>query len=217
MVGADLAGIELRMLAHYLARYDQGRYADILLNGDIHQTNADKIGISRRLVKTVTYAFLYGAGDQKIGLSYDNTLSSSAAKAKGKEIRNAYIEAIPGLDDLLAAIRKASERGFVKAIDGRKVLVDSPHKALNFCLQSSAGVVAKRWLLINQQTINETKLCCSQLAFVHDELQFECEPKHAEDLSTSLVYSAAAAGEYYKLRIPIAAEAKIGNNWAEVH
>ena len=47
MVGADLAGIELRMLAHYLARYDEGRYADVLLNGDIHQENADKIGISR--------------------------------------------------------------------------------------------------------------------------------------------------------------------------
>ena len=217
MVGADLSGIELRMLSHYLARYDSGRYADILLNGDIHQVNADKIGISRRLVKTVTYAFLYGAGDIKIGLSYDSSLSSAAAKSKGKEIRDAYIEAIPGLDDLLAAIRKASERGFVKAIDGRKVLVDSPHKALNFCLQSSAGVVAKRWLLINQQTINETKLCCSQLAFVHDELQFECAPEHAKDLSTSLVYSAAAAGEYYKLRIPIAAEAKQGTNWSEVH
>ena len=66
MVGADLSGIELRMLAHYLARFDGGRYADILLNGDIHQVNADKIGISRK-VKTVTYAFLYGAGDEKIG------------------------------------------------------------------------------------------------------------------------------------------------------
>ena len=50
MVGADLSGIELRMLAHYLARYDKGRYADILVNGDIHQTNADKIGISRKQV-----------------------------------------------------------------------------------------------------------------------------------------------------------------------
>ena len=97
MVGADLSGIELRMLAHYLARYDGGRYADILLNGDIHQTNADKIGISRKLVKTVTYAFLYGAGDEKIGHSYDKQLSSSKAKKKGKEIRAAYIEAIEGL------------------------------------------------------------------------------------------------------------------------
>jgi DNA polymerase I-like protein with 3'-5' exonuclease and polymerase domains len=217
MVGADLAGIELRMLAHYLARYDGGRYADILLNGDIHQVNADKIGISRKLVKTVTYAFLYGAGDIKIGLSYDSSLSSSRAKSKGKEIRSAYVEAIPGLDSLLTAVKAAGDRGYVKAIDGRRIPLDSPHKSLNFLLQGSAGVLAKRWLLLNQQTVNETKLCCSQLAFVHDELQFECDPKHAKDLSTSLVYSAAAAGEYYKLRIPIAAEAKIGDNWAEVH
>ena len=218
MVGADLAGIELRMLSHYLARYDGGRYADILLNGDIHQVNADKIGMTRKLVKNVTYAFLYGAGDEKIGLTYDKQLSSAKAKAKGKEIKESYIDAIPGLSDLLAAVKSASAyRGFIKGIDGRKILVDSPHKALNYLLQCSAGVIAKRWLVLNQETINETQLCCSQLAFVHDELQFECDPKHAKDLSTSLVYSAAAAGEYYNLRIPIAAEAKSGNNWAEVH
>ena len=79
MVGADLAGIELRMLAHYLARYDGGRYAKILTTGDIHQTNADKIGITRSQVKTVTYAFLYGAGDTKIGHSYDKQLSDDNA------------------------------------------------------------------------------------------------------------------------------------------
>ena len=217
MVGADLSGIELRMLAHYLARYDGGRYADILLNGDIHQVNADAIGISRRQVKTVTYAFLYGAGDQKIGLSYDSSLNDTRAKSKGKEIRAAYVEAIPGLDSLLSAIKAAGDRGYVKAIDGRRIPLDSSHKALNFLLQGSAAAIAKRWLVINQETIKETNLCCSQLAFVHDELQFECDPEHAKDLSTSLVYSAAAAGEYYKLRIPIAAEAKIGKNWAEVH
>ncbi len=82
MVGADLSGIELRMLAHYLARYDGGRYAKLLLEDDIHQINADKIGISRRQVKTVTYAFLYGAGDEKIGHSYDPQLSTTAAKKK---------------------------------------------------------------------------------------------------------------------------------------
>ncbi|ADD95407.1 DNA polymerase I [uncultured phage MedDCM-OCT-S05-C849] len=86
MVGADLAGIELRMLAHYLGRYDGGRYADILLNGDIHQVNADKIGISRRQVKTVSYAYLYGAGNLKLGLSYDSTLSETKAAKKGKKL-----------------------------------------------------------------------------------------------------------------------------------
>jgi DNA polymerase I-like protein with 3'-5' exonuclease and polymerase domains len=217
MVGADLSGIELRMLAHYLARYDAGRYADVLLNGDIHQVNADRIGISRRQVKTVTYAFLYGAGDAKIGHSFDSSLDDRAAKLQGKEIRAAFVSAIDGLAELLEAIKKASEKGFVRSIDGRKIALDSSHKALNYLLQSGAGTIAKRWLLINQQTIESTKLCCAQLAFVHDELQFECHPAHAANLSASLVYSAAAAGEYYNLRVPIAAEAKQGKNWAEVH
>jgi DNA polymerase I-like protein with 3'-5' exonuclease and polymerase domains len=217
MVAADLSGIELRMLSHYLARWDSGRYADILLNGDIHQVNADKIGITRKLVKTVTYAFLYGAGDEKIGHSYDKQLSSTAAKRKGKEIRAAYIDAVEGLEELLQAIKKAAEKGFVKSIDGRKIAVDSPHKALNYLLQSGAGVVAKRWMVINHQTIKETNLCASQLAFIHDELQFECSPEHAEDLSTSLVYSATASGEYYNIRCRIDAEAKQGINWSETH
>ncbi|MAI95089.1 MAG: hypothetical protein CME45_08760 [Halieaceae bacterium] len=217
MVGADLSGIELRMLAHYLARYDNGQYADILLNGDIHQVNADKIGISRKLVKTVTYAFLYGAGDEKIGHSYDKLLSSQRAKAKGKEIRKAYIDAIEGLDILLAAIKSASERGFVHSIDQRKILLDSPHKALNYLLQSGAGCVAKQWMLINDQHIKEMQLCCSQLAFVHDELQFECDPDHAKDLCSSLVLSSTEAGEYYNMRVRIDAEATTGKNWSETH
>jgi len=217
MVGADLAGIELRMLSHFLARYDNGRYADILLNGDIHQVNADKIGISRKLVKTVTYAFLYGAGDEKIGHSYDKQLSSSAAKKKGKEIRTAYVEAIDGLDQLLEAIKKAAERGFIKALDGRKIIVDSPHKALNYCLQGNSAILAKRWMVINQHNLKLLNLCCSQLAFVHDELQFECSPEHAQDLCSSLVLSAKEAGEYYNLRVEIDAEATTGKNWSETH
>ena len=216
MVGADLSGIELRMLAHYLSRYDS-HFADVLLNGDIHQVNADKVGVSRRQIKTITYAWCYGAGNEKIGHSYDPQLSSAKAKKKGAEIREAFVAAIPGMAELLEAIDIASKRGWVSSIDGRKITLDSPHKALNYLLQSGAGVIAKRWLVINHETIHQTKLCASQLAFIHDELQFECSKEHAEDLSTSLVYSAAAAGEYYNLRLPIAAEAKIGTNWAEVH
>ena len=213
MVGADLSGIELRMLAHYLARYDGGRYGDILLNGDIHQTNADKIGISRKLVKNVTYAFLYGAGDKKIGLTYDKLLSPKKAAAKGKEIRDAYVAAIPGLSDLLDAIKSAGDRGYIKAIDGRKIILDSPHKALNYLLQGSAGVIAKRWMVL----AHDNPYCCSQLAFVHDELQYESDPDCADLLKSHLETSAAEAGTYYNLRIQLAAEGKIGNNWAEVH
>ena len=217
MCGADLAGIELRMLAHYLARYDDGRYADILLNGDIHQVNADKIGISRKAVKTVTYAFLYGASSTRIGKSYDKQLSDDKAAAKGKEIRDAFIKAIPGLSKLLSAVKKRSLTGSILAIDGRRLLVDSPHKGLNFLLQGSAATIAKRWLQITHDHTKEMGLRCHQLAFIHDELQYESIPEHVDDLKSILVLSAVESGEYYSLRVPIAADAKSGASWAEVH
>ena len=213
MVGADLSGIELRMLAHYLGRYDGGRYADILLNDDIHQVNADKIGITRRQVKTVTYAFLYGAGNEKLGMSYDNSLQPKEARKKGQEIREAYVSAIEGLSDLLGAVANKATAGYLLACDGRRVLVDSPHKALNYLLQCSAGIVAKRWMVI----ANDFNLKANQLAFVHDELQYECEPHYAATLMETLENSAKLAGDYYNLRCPIAAEAKQGKTWADVH
>ncbi len=214
MVGADLAGIELRMLAHYLARYDGGRYAKILIEGDIHQTNADKIGITRSQVKTVTYAFLYGAGDIKIGHSYDKQLSQSKAKEKGKEIRKAYIDAIPGLDKFLAAVRKASERGYVCGLDNRRILVDSRHKSVNYLIQGSSAILAKRWMVLAHEKLPRHT---HQLAFIHDELQFETKEENVNDLKFTLELSAAEAGEYYRLRLPISAEAKDGKSWAEVH
>ena len=216
MVSADLNGIELRMLAHYLGRWSP-EFGDTLVTGDIHQVNADRVGVSRRQAKGICFAFIYGAGNQKLGTSFDPLLNEAQAKKKGKEIREAFVSAIDGLAELLEAIKKKSQEGYIRSIDGRHIKVDSPHKALNYLLQSGAGVVAKRWMTINQQNIKQLELCASQLAFIHDELSFECQHKYAEDLSTSLVLSASLAGEYYNLRVPITAESKIGANWAEVH
>ena len=214
LVGADLSGIELRMLAHYLARYDKGRYTEILLTGDIHATNAERIGITRSQVKTVTYAFLYGAGDRKIGVSYDKQLSDEAAAKKGREIRKAYVDAIPGLKELLAAVHKASERGYVLGLDHRRILCDSRHKSLNYLLQGSSAILAKRWMVLANEHLPKT---ARQLAFVHDELQFEAESHEVDDLKFLLELTAAQAGEYYKMRCPVAAESKSGTTWADVH
>ena len=60
-------------------------------------------------------------------------------------------------------------------------------------------------------------LHCHQLAFIHDELQFESKPEHVDDLKHLLVLSAAEAGEYYNLRTPIAADSQSGPTWADVH
>ena len=64
---------------------------------------------------------------------------------------------------------------------------------------------------------HDNPYCCSQLAFVHDELQYECDPEHAPLLQSYLESAATEAGAYYNLRIRIDAEGKTGSNWAEVH
>jgi len=215
LIDSDLAGIELRLFAHYLHRYDGGRYAKILLEEDIHQVNADKIGISRRQVKTITYCFLYGGGNQKLGLSYDNMLSPEAAKKKGAEIRRAYLDAVEGLEDLVEATRRVAERGSIRAIDKRPIIVDKEHKALNCLLQGSAAVIAKRWLLLTHQKLGH--LTHERYAFVHDEQVLGAPVENAEQIADVCKLSALLAGEYYNIRLPIEADAHIGNNWHEVH
>ena len=107
--------------------------------------------------------------------SYDNSLQPNEASKKGSEIREAFVSAIEGLSDLLGAVSNKATNGWLLAIDGRRVLVDSPHKALNYLLQCSAGIIAKRWMVIANAALNH--LHTHQLAFVHDELQYEC-PSH---------------------------------------
>tara|TARA_R100001510_G_scaffold25907_1_gene22767 strand:- start:171 stop:1439 length:1269 start_codon:yes stop_codon:yes gene_type:complete len=217
LIDSDLAGIELRLFAHYLARYDGGRYAKILLEQDIHQVNADKIGISRRQVKTITYCFLYGGGNQKLGLSYDNMLPLEKAKKKGAEIRRAYMDAIPGLEKLVEDTKRVAGRGSIRAIDKRQIIVDKEHKALNCLLQGSAAVIAKRWLLLTDHNIRMSNMEYERYAFVHDEQVLGSDPKYAHDIAEICKLSALQAGEYYNLRLPIEADAQIGDNWAEVH
>lgn len=48
LVGCDASGLELRMLAHYMGRYDGGEYADTVVNGDIHSKNQEAAGLPTR-------------------------------------------------------------------------------------------------------------------------------------------------------------------------
>ena len=95
-----------------------------------------------------------------------------------------------------------------------RISVDKGHKFLNYLLQGSAATIAKRWMVtINDCLPSDTH----QLSFVHDELNYECYPKDAKELAEWLELAATFAGEHYNLRCPIAAEAKIGMTWADVH
>jgi DNA polymerase-1 len=221
-VGADASGLELRMLGHYLAFYDGGAFADVVVNGDIHQQNADRVGCSRKDVKTLTYAFIYGASDKKIGASLDKSLDDKKAVALGKDIRKKFLEAIPGLDQLLKAVNKRAESDVLKGLDGRPIrLQGKKHAALNYLLQSAGAIVTKRWGVIASNMIIEAglqyEIDYQWLSYIHDEWNLAVVPDHVDTVKSILEWSIQDAGHYYKLRVPLNSEAKDGNNWAEVH
>ena len=222
MVGADLEGIELRALGHYLARFDEGSFAEVVCNGDIHQQNADRVGCTRPEVKSLTYAFIYGAGDAKLGHVLHPEYSDAQKKSLGSELRRKFLDAIPGLEPLINAVKlKVRETGKLKGLDGRPIFCDGEHKSLNFLLQSCGAILSKRWCVISQQLLDAAGLTYNtdytRCAYVHDEQQFSVLPSEADHVARLLVEGAPLAGQYYKFKVPITAASDIGDSWAATH
>ena len=222
MVGADLEGLELRCLGHYLSRFDGGAFADVVLNGDIHQQNADRVGCTRKEVKTITYAFIYGAGDAKLGHSFHPELSDAQKKSLGSELRRKFLAAIPGLEPLIDAVKtKVRSIGRLRGLDDRPIFCRAEHAALNYLLQSAGAILSKRWVVIGQQMLDDAGLTYNidytRCAYVHDEQQFSVLPAEADRVAAILVAAAPEAGNYYDFKVPITAASEIGTNWADTH
>jgi DNA polymerase I-like protein with 3'-5' exonuclease and polymerase domains len=222
MVGADLEGLELRLLGHYLAAFDQGSFAEVVVNGDIHQQNADRVGCTRTQVKTLTYAFIYGAGDVKLGHSLQPELSDAQKKTLGGELRRKFLDAIPGLEPLVDAVKlKVRSTGRLRGLDGRPIFCRAEHSSPNFLLQSAGAIISKRWVVIGQQMLDEAGLTYdrdyTRCAYVHDEVQMSVVPAEVDRMKMLLEAAAPEAGKYYNLRVPIGACADHGDNWAATH
>ena len=222
MVGADLEGLELRLLGHYLAAFDEGAFAEVVVNGDIHQQNVDRVGCTRTQVKTLTYAFIYGAGDVKLGHSLSPELSDAQKKTLGGELRRKFLDAIPGLEPLVDAVKlKVRSTGRLRGLDGRPIFCRAEHSSPNFLLQSAGAIISKRWVVIGQQMIDDAGLTYdrdyTRCAYVHDEVQMSVVPAEVDRMKMLLEAAAPEAGKYYNLRVPIGACADHGDNWAATH
>ena len=208
LVGTDLAGIELRCLAHYMQDDD---WTEELLNGDIHQKNAEAAGITRPQAKTLIYATLYGAGPNKIG-----SIVGGGAR-EGQEVLSRFYSNTPALSRLMEKVKKVASKGYVPGLDGRRIIVRSEHAALNSLLQGCGAIIAKQWCIEAHKAFKRLSLPVQQVAFVHDEIQIETAERYGEQVASIMIASARKAGEVLGFRCPVDAEAKIGNNWFDTH
>jgi hypothetical protein len=171
VVGADASGLELRCLAHYM---DDEEYTDLILHGDIHSHNQMLAGLAeRKQAKTFIYAFLYGAGNEKIGSIVMPYADSAKKKKAGGELKARFLKGLPKLDKLIKrvtnAVESRGERGTatVKGIDGRRIRIRASYAALNSLLQSCGAVVCKMWLVAVMREVKKRGLDVTPCGNIH--------------------------------------------------
>jgi len=212
LVGVDVSGLELRMLAHFMGDAD---YSREVVQGDIHTVNMHAAGLTNRgQAKTFIYAFLFGGGDSRLG-----SIVGKGAK-EGKLLKATFLEKTPSLQGLInKVIFRAEERGHLIGFDGRRLHIRSAHAALNVLLQSAGALICKQWMVEVDQMLThmEWHNKVQQVAWVHDECQFECDPEIADEAGKKIVECIAKAGEFFNIKLPLTGEYKVGSNWAETH
>jgi DNA polymerase I-like protein with 3'-5' exonuclease and polymerase domains len=203
-----------------MAKWDGGKYGDIVLGGDIHTENQKAAGLStRNQAKTFIYAFLYGAGDGKIGSIVGGSSSD------GKKLKSKFLRSLPALGRLVDAVQSAAKRGYLIGLDGRRIHVRSSHAALNTLLQGAGAVVCKQWI------VNVERMMISRgykhgwdgdfafCAFSHDEIQVALrdDPKLLEEYRQITVDAMNETATTYSFRCPLGTESKVGKDWSETH
>tara|TARA_R100000541_G_scaffold33748_1_gene42359 strand:- start:518 stop:2119 length:1602 start_codon:yes stop_codon:yes gene_type:complete len=209
LVGCDASGLELRMLAHYM---NDDKYTNEILTGDIHTANQKSAGLQTRdQAKTFIYAFLYGAGDAKIG-----EVSNGGAK-HGRMLKKNFLDNTPALKLLREKVTQSSEKGWVTGLDGRKLHIRSQHSALNTLLQSAGAVIMKKALVLLDSYARQYDLDYKFVLNVHDEFQCEVRNDQADFFGGLAVGAIVQAGKSFNLNCPLDGEYKVGKTWQQTH
>lgn len=219
LLGADFEGLELRCLASYMAAFDGGSYAEVLLNGDIHTTNQQAAGLpTRDNAKTFIYGFLYGAGDEKIGKIVGRGASAGAA------LKTRFLKGLPALGRLRNVVAQAAAgKGWLKGLDGRRIPVRAKHAALNSLLQSAGAVLCKQWLADTYDALVAKGYRFGWdgdfviVGWIHDELQIAVREGLEDVIGPIVVECARNTGPKYAFKCRLDSKYVVGNTWKDTH
>lgn len=232
-LGADQQGLELRCLASDLAAFDNGEYAKVVCEGDVHTTNRIAFGLHLRdSSKTAIYAVCYGAGNEKLGtIAVEDARKAGQEPPKGRltaigsAMRDNFEKDLPAFKRLVDTVKSAAKRGWIKGIDKRKINVRSEHSALNTRLQSAGAVICKQWGCDLDDALKAEGLKHGWdgdyvfLSWSHDEYQLAVRnnPATIEIVKYHAIETGRNAGKPYDFKCPLDVEVKIGTDWSTCH
>ena len=227
LIGVDAKALELRCLAGYLALWDDGEYASMVINPevDIHTYNQEQFGVANRdISKRLLYGMLYGCGAAKAGTIIDpNEKNEGKLKTMGRSAINGFMKGVPALKKLKDQIEETiSSRGYLIGLDRRILHCRSSFKGLNVLLQSAGGILMKQVVVnIHNNIENNLKLehgnNWEQLLMIHDEVQLTCNKKYTEKIREQAMIAFPQAQEFFNFKCKIEGDSCIGSTWAETH
>jgi DNA polymerase-1 len=222
IVGADSAGNQMRGLCHYIGNKD---FTDTVINGDIHQKNADILSgvypTPRKSAKPWLYAYLFGAGPGKLG----NILTGKTDVKIGKQSADLFESSIPGLAALKDSLNSMYERtenafgkgnAFIRGLDGRLVFVNSQHQVLNYTLQTTEGITCKAAAVWLKKELNKLGIQYYFTLHMHDEVAVVCKEQDADIVKELSIRAFTEAPQAFNVMC-MGGDAHVGGDYSKVH
>lgn len=219
-VGFDAKALEVCCLAHYV---NDKEFTDQVENGDIHTWTQKKAGLhTRKQAKTFMYAFLYGAGKQKLANALSEGSDTKYTTTSVTKVIDNFKKSLPGLQILLDRLQDEYHNlGGVTGLDGRLLLARSDYILLNLLLQSTGAIIMKQCLVFLRDELDKCGMRLGEdyniLLNVHDEVQAEVRPNLVEKYNECVYKAASRTNEFLKLNCKLQVDIKVGKSWAECH
>ncbi len=230
LISADYSQIELRVVAAISG--DANMCEAFRLGKDIHTATAAKVyGVAEEEVtkemrykaKSVNFGIIYGQG--AFGLADNLGISRTEAKT----IIDNYKKEFSGITGYMdSTINFAREKGYVETLMGRKrwlrdinssnftVRGFAERNAINSPIQGTAADMIKMAMIKVHKALQKEGFKSQMILQVHDELIFDALRSEADELKACILENMESALPLPN-KVPVIAEAGIGENWLEAH
>jgi DNA polymerase-1 len=228
ILAADYSQIELRIMAHLSE--DEGLLSAFAAGKDIHRATAaevfgetleDVTTEQRRAAKAINFGLIYGMS--AFGLAKQLGVTRTVAQ----EYVDLYFARYPGVRAYMDKTRqRAHDLEYVETLFGRRLYLPdinasngqrrqyAERTAINAPMQGTAADIIKRAMISVDAWVQGQGDKVRMIMQVHDELVFEVREEFLEEAEKQIKALMADAAE---LRVPLIADAGVGDNWDEAH
>lgn len=223
LIIGDYSQIELRIAAEIsrdrtlINSYKEGHDIHKLTASLITRKSIEKINREERhLAKALNFGLLYGQTAGSFAIKVKNDYGINITEKEAAHFRYKFFNIYRGLKEWHETIwhqRQAETR----SLSGRRRLWPSKNKfnfskRINTPVQGTGADILKYALSKLPETLKDRARI---IGIIHDEIILEAPEEKAQETAQILKEIMENAGTYYLKLIPVEADVKICNNWAE--